>query len=133
MILLPRPGTLSKAMIMAYNEELEKRLDFALRLFPKDITKHITKKKMFGGLAVLLKGKMTVGIIKNDLMVRVVAGKMSRLLEMDVVRPMDFAKRPMKEFIYVSSAGYESGEQLQHWIELGIEHAQNRLKTDKQQ
>ena len=116
---------------MAYNEDLEKRLDFALKVFPKSISEHISKKKMFGGLAFLYKGKMTVGIIKNDLMVRVISAKMVDVLKIDAVRPMDFAKRPMKEFIYVSPAGYQSEEQLQNWIELGIEHAQDKLKTNK--
>ncbi len=116
---------------MAYNQDLEKRLDFALKVFPKSISGYMSKKKMFGGLAFLYKGKMTVGIIKNDLMVRVISSKMDNILTIDAVRPMDFAKRPMKEFIYVSSKGFETEEQLQNWIELGIEHAQNKLITDK--
>jgi TfoX/Sxy family transcriptional regulator of competence genes len=116
---------------MAYNQDLEKRLDFALKVFPKSISEHLSKKKMFGGLAIMYKGKMTVGIVKNDLMVRVLGSKMDAILQMDAVRPMDFTNRPMKEFIYVSSKGFETEEQLQHWIELGIEHAQNKLKTNK--
>ena len=86
---------------------------------------------MFGGLAIMYKGKMTVGIVKNDLMVRVLGSKMDVILHIDTVRPMEFTNRPMKEFIYVSSKGFETEEQLQHWIELGIEHAQNKLKTYK--
>jgi len=115
---------------MAYNEDLEKRLDFALKMFPKRVSKHLSKKKMFGGLAILYKNKMTVGIVKNDLMVRVIGPKMDALLPLDAVRPMDFTNRPMKEFIYVSSKGFETEEQLQNWIELGIEHAQNKLKIN---
>lgn len=112
---------------MAYNQSLEKRLDFAISVFPRIVTDQISKKKMFGGLAYLFKGKMTVGIIKNDLMVRVVGDKMDKILKKESVRPMDFAKRPMKEFVYVSSKGYETEEQLQHWIELGLEHAKKKL------
>ena len=114
---------------MAYNEDLEKRLDAALDVFPKNITDHFSKKKMFGGLAYLFKGKMTVGVIKNDLMVRIIGPKIDEKLKMDAVRPMDFAKRPMKEFVYVSAKGYDTEEQLQHWIELGLEHAQNKLRN----
>jgi TfoX/Sxy family transcriptional regulator of competence genes len=113
---------------MAYNKELEKRLEYALKLFPRNITEHISRKKMFGGLAIMFKGKMTVGIIKNDLMVRVIGSKMDEILKMGFVRPMDFTTRPMKEFIYVSPKGVETEEQLQNWIELGLEHAKNKLK-----
>jgi len=116
---------------MAYDEDLEKRLDFALKVFPKSISDFISKKKMFGGLAIMYKGKMTVGIVKNDLMVRVVESKMNDVLKMEAVRPMDFTNRPMKEFIYVAAKGFETEEQLQNWIELGIEHAQNKLENNK--
>jgi len=112
---------------MAYSEELEKRLEYSLQLFPQDITKGISKKKMLGGLAILYKNKMTIGIVKNELMVRVIGGKMDEILQNEFVRPMDFTKRPMKEFIYVSSKGFETEEQLQNWIEPGLEHAKSKL------
>jgi TfoX/Sxy family transcriptional regulator of competence genes len=113
---------------MAYSIELEKRIDHALTVFPETVRKEFGAKKMFGGIAYLYRGKMTVGIIKNDLMVRVVSDKMQDVLSRDEVRPMDFTKRPMKEFIYVSPEGFESEEQLMFWIELGLEHAQRKLK-----
>ena len=39
------------------------------------------------------------------------------------VRPMDFTKRAMKEFVYVSKDGFAPEEQLMHWVNLGLEHA----------
>ncbi|MEN8797602.1 MAG: TfoX/Sxy family protein [Flavobacteriaceae bacterium] len=112
---------------MAYSIELEKRINQALSLFPDSVRDEFGPKKMFGGIAYLYRGKMTVGIVKNDLMVRVVAEKMPSILNRDEVRPMDFTNRPMKEFIYVSQKGFESEEQLMFWIELGLEHAQRKL------
>ncbi len=116
---------------MAYNEELANRIQLALKLFPKSTLKDFQEKKMFGGLAFLYKGKMTVGIIKNDLMVRVPADKMNAVLSETHVRPMDFTKRPLKEFIYVSGEGFKTEEQLQRWIELGLEHAMHKLNIIK--
>ncbi len=136
MYLLPKmlrqkPGTLYNSKKMAYDQNLEQRLDYAFDVFPKGFTKDITKKKMFGGLTYLFKGKMTIGIFKKDLMVRVIDSKMEEMLKKDYVRPMDFAKSPMKEFVYVSPKGYRTEEALQNWIELGIEHAQIRLQGAK--
>ncbi len=74
-------------------------------------------------------GKMTVGIVKNDLMVRVITPKMERTLKSEHVRPMDFTKRPMKEFIYVSKEGITTEEQLLNYIELGLEHAKQKLNN----
>lgn len=115
---------------MAYNEELANRIGIALNLFPKSILEDFQQKKMFGGLAFLFKGKMTVGIVKNDLMVRVPANKMNAVLSENYVRPMDFTKRPMKEFVYVSEEGFKTEEQLQRWIELGLEHARRKLNIN---
>ncbi len=108
---------------MAYNEELASRIRHALTIFPEEFT----EKKMFGGVAFLYQGKMTVGPVKNDLMVRVVGHKMEDILTHDFVRPMDFTGKPMKEFIFVSPEGFKTEEQLQNWIELGLEHAKSKL------
>lgn len=108
---------------MAYNEEIATRIRHALAIFPEDFT----EKKMFGGIAFLHKGKMTVGPIKNDLMVRVISDKMPDVLAQEFVRPMDFTGKPMKEFVFVSPEGFKTEEQLQNWIELGLEHAKSKL------
>ena len=50
---------------MAYSETLAKKIRESIKG-----KRNITEKKMFGGLAFLLKGKMFCGIIKDDLMVR---------------------------------------------------------------
>ncbi|SHH09679.1 TfoX/Sxy family protein [Flagellimonas flava] len=108
---------------MAYSEELVSRIRVATALFPETFT----EKKMFGGIAFLFQGKMTVGAINDDLMVRVVGEKMEGTLQQQAVRPMDFTGKPMKEFVFVSKAGFNTEEQLQHWVELGVEHAKSKL------
>lgn len=112
---------------MAYNENLAQRIRTALNIFPKEISSHIDEKKMFGGLAFLYKGKMTVGILQNDLMVRVKEKFMEVSLNTPHVKPMAFTGKPMKEFVFVGSEGYQTELQLQHWLELGISHARHKL------
>jgi len=108
---------------MAYSETLAIRIRAQLKLFPEEFT----EKRMFGGLSFLYQGKMTVGIIKDDLAVRIIDAKMENELSNNYVRPMDFTKRPMKEFVYVSPEGFKTEEQLLHYIELGLEHAKSKL------
>ncbi|MEZ4811207.1 MAG: TfoX/Sxy family protein [Allomuricauda sp.] len=108
---------------MAYNEETANRIRKTVALFPEIFT----EKKMFGGIAFLFEGKMTVGPVKNDLMVRVVGDKMEGVLQQKFVRPMDFTGKPMKEFIFVSPEGFKTEEQLLYWVELGLEHAKSKL------
>jgi TfoX/Sxy family transcriptional regulator of competence genes len=103
---------------MAYNEELAQRI----RQHMQSI-EHITEKKMFGGLTFLYKKKMTVGIVKDQLVVRIVSEKFQDILKLEHVADMDFTKRPLKDFVYVNLPAFETEPQLAEWIELGIEHA----------
>lgn len=108
---------------MAFDESLAKRIKAALSIFPEEFT----AKKMFGGMAFLYKGKMTVGIINNRLAVRVVSSKMEELLKSEHVSPMDFTNKPIKEFIFVDADGIPTEESLHYFIELGVEHAKTKL------
>ncbi len=88
---------------MAYDEGLAERIRAVL-----DDERGISEKKMFGGVAFLLDGKMFVGIVKDDLMVRLGPH----------TRPMDFTGKPMAGYIYVSPAGVEDNRALGKWIRL---------------
>ncbi len=105
------------------SEELLKRLDMALKPWEKVVT----CKRMFGGSCYLYHGKMSIGETKGRLVVRVVPEKMEEILKNPHVQPMDFTGKPMKEFIFVLPGGYNSEEELQYWVELGIEHAKKSL------
>jgi TfoX/Sxy family transcriptional regulator of competence genes len=108
---------------MAFNEQLASRIREQLKFY----TEEFTEKKMFGGLSLLYKGNMTVGVMKQDLAVRIISNKIEIELAKDYVRPMDFTKKPMKEFVYVSLNGIQTETQLLHYIELGLEHAKSKL------
>ena len=108
---------------MAYNEQLANRIREQLQFY----SEAFTEKKMFGGLSFLYKGKMTVGVMKQDLAVRIISTKIETELAKEYVRSMDFTKKPMKEFVYVSLDGIKTETQLLHYIELGLEHAKSKL------
>ncbi len=113
---------------MAFDEHLATFIRASLKHFPTQTQTGFSEKKLFGGLPFLWHGKMTVGILKDDLMVRIVPGKMEAILKNPHVRPMNFTKRPMKEFIFVGPVGFKNEEALQVWIALGVEHARQKLK-----
>ncbi len=112
---------------MPFDHLLADRIRCLSEHFPEPLRSDISEKKMFGGLAFLLRGKMIFGILGEDLMVRVVGEKMKEVLGEEAVRPMDFNKKPMKEFVFVSPEGYVSDEALKRWMQLGIEHARRQL------
>ncbi len=106
------------------SEDIVKRLRIALSPWKLDIV----EKRMFGGTCFLFKGKMCVGETKTRLMVRVPASMMDQVLTNSFVKPMDFTGKPMKEFIFVTSQGFNTEEKLQEWVEIGISHAKSKLK-----
>jgi TfoX/Sxy family transcriptional regulator of competence genes len=102
---------------MPFDEALGERIAAALRRGGIDFA----EKRMFGGLGFMINDKMCVGIVKDQLMVRVLDEKYTDVLRLPHVRPMDFTGRPMKGFVYVSSDGLQDEDSLQKWLELGIE------------
>ncbi len=105
---------------MAYDEQLATRVRTLLKG-----QNAIVEKKMFGGLAYLSHGKMFVGILNNDLVVRVGPEANDAALKKPHTRPMDFTGRPMKGYIYVSSDGMRTAVQLRQWLVQGQQFVAN--------
>jgi TfoX/Sxy family transcriptional regulator of competence genes len=103
---------------MAYDEQLADRVREALSL-----RADLTERKMFGGIAFMIGGNMAVGVINDDLMVRLDPADAEQALKEPHTRPMDFTGRPMKGMVFVDSAGTESDEGLAGWVEAGADFA----------
>jgi TfoX/Sxy family transcriptional regulator of competence genes len=103
---------------MAFDETLADRVREALG--PRA---EVTERKMFGGIAFMIGGNMAVGVIDDDLMVRLDPADAGRALAEPSVRPMDFTGRPMKGMVFVDSAATESAEGLAAWVDAGADHA----------
>lgn len=81
----------------------------------------VVEKRMFGGLAFMLHGHMTVGVLKDDLMVRVGPDAWESALAEDHARVMDFTGRPLRGFVYVAPAGTQHLGSLRAWIQRSID------------
>jgi TfoX/Sxy family transcriptional regulator of competence genes len=102
---------------MAYDEYLQERIEFILN--ERGVT--YEAKKMMGGLCFMVDDKMCIGINKNDLMARVGKDAYDDLIDKNGARPMDFTKRPMKGFIFVSPEGVDFQEDLEFWVDKCLE------------
>ena len=100
---------------MAYDEVLGARIAALLGDDPA-----ITAKRMFGGIAFMAREHMFVGIVKDDLMVRVGPEAHAAALKKPHARPMDFAGRPMTGYIYVDPEGTKTDRQLKAWIDQAL-------------
>jgi TfoX/Sxy family transcriptional regulator of competence genes len=103
---------------VAYDEVLADRIRDVL-----GARAEVSERKMFGGIAFMLAGNMAVGVIGEDLMVRLDPADAEKALTEPHTRPMDFTGRPMKNMVYVDPAGTESDEDLAAWVEAGADFA----------
>lgn len=103
---------------MAYDESLAERIRGCL-----DGVAGIEETKMFGGLSFLLNGNMAVGVIKDELMVRVGRDEHDALVELPGARIMDFTGREMKGWLVVGGPGIADDDSLAAWVERGAEYA----------
>jgi TfoX/Sxy family transcriptional regulator of competence genes len=96
---------------MAYDDELAQRIRDRMTAVAG-----VSEKKMFGGLAFLTSGNMTVGVQGDDLIARIDPDGMDAALAEPGVRPFDMTGRPMRGWILVASDGL-SDDDLERWID----------------
>jgi TfoX/Sxy family transcriptional regulator of competence genes len=108
---------------MAYDEGLAQRIR---ELLEDDA--RIGEKRMFGGVAFLANGNMAVGVIRDELMVRVGPEAFASALALPHARAMDFTGRPMRGFVQVRPAGFEEDADLRAWLARGIDYAVKQEK-----
>ena len=109
---------------MAYDEKLAGRIRALLKG-----KRGIAERKMFGGIAFLLRGKMCCGVLDADLVARVGAEGYRKALKQCGARPMDFTGRALTGFVYVAPAATRTARGLRHWVERCLASAVARRKT----
>jgi len=97
---------------VAYSEELAARVRTAI-----GARENISERKMFGGIAFMVDGKMFIGLIGEELMCRVGVDAYDEALSRPGTRLMDFTGRPMKGYVYAGSPGIDSDEGIQSWVD----------------
>ena len=102
---------------MAYDEFLADRVRMVLK--EKNVTFY--DKQMMGGLVFMVDDKMCVGIVRNELMVRIDPEKQDALLRMAGAREMDFTGKSMKGFLFIKPEGTDMDKDLEYWVQLALE------------
>lgn len=106
---------------MAYDTELADRIRELL-----STERGVEEKIMFGGLAFLINGNMSVAVSsKGGLMVRVPPEETARLLDRDHVEPMVMSGRETRGWLRVHVDGLRTKRQLSPWVTRGVEYAKS--------
>ncbi|MGH2747797.1 MAG: TfoX/Sxy family protein [Actinomycetota bacterium] len=96
---------------MAYDETLADRIREALAR-----ERGVDEIKMMGGLCFMIGGHMALGIVGDELMVRVGPEGYERALARVHAREMDFTGRSMRGFVFVAPAGIKTKRSLASWV-----------------
>ncbi|MDT5129256.1 MAG: hypothetical protein QOG79_4362 [Mycobacterium sp.] len=106
---------------MAYDTELADRIRELVAA-----ERGVEEKPMFGGLAFLINGNMSVAASgKGGLMVRVPPDETEKLLQREHVEPMVMAGRETRGWLRVSVDGVKTKRQLSAWVGRGLDYAKS--------
>ena len=101
---------------MAYDEALAARIRDVLA----DRGDRVREQKMFGGLAFMVDGHMTVGVVKDELMAPSALTARTARSPSRTPGTMDFTGRPMTGFIQVAAAGVAAEDDVRAWVDRSL-------------
>jgi hypothetical protein len=106
---------------MAYDEDLANRIRELIAGGPD-----VTEQRMFGGLAFLVAGNMSVAASgQGGLMVRVDPEETAALLTRRHVQPFEMRGRAMQGWLRVEPEGVRTKRQLEPWVKRGVAYARS--------
>jgi TfoX/Sxy family transcriptional regulator of competence genes len=107
---------------MAYDEELAERIRPMIYTALPDV--QVTEKKMFGGLAFLIGGHMSVTASgKGGLMLRCDPADTERLVGEPGASRMEMRGREMDGWLRVTSDAVADDDTLERWVAVGTSYA----------
>ena len=116
---------------MPYDTHVAERLRKAVGRIELAEDEALSERNMFGGLSILLNGKMLGGVAGRELVVRLADDELEQALDLPYVRHMDFTGKPMKNFAYIRPDDLESDSEIDAWIlrSLAFVRAQPQTKS----
>jgi TfoX/Sxy family transcriptional regulator of competence genes len=106
---------------MAYDEDLADRIRELVAMEDS-----VTEQRMFGGLAFLIDGNMSVSASgQGGLLLRVYPAETDALLGRQHAFPFEMRGRVMQGWLRVDAAGLRTRRQLEGWVARGVAYARS--------
>lgn len=106
---------------MAYDEDLANRIRELL-----GAEEDISEKRMFGGLAFLVAGNMSVSVSgRGGLMLRCEPAETEELRGKPYAGPFEMRGRAMDGWLRVEPEGVQSKRQLERWVSRSVTYARS--------
>jgi hypothetical protein len=106
---------------VAYDQELAGRIRQLIGSDPE-----LTERKMFGGLAFLIRGNMAIAASsEGGALVRVDPAQSDALVDATKATLMNMRGRDMRGWLRVSADDLRTDDQLAPWVEIGAGYARS--------
>jgi TfoX/Sxy family transcriptional regulator of competence genes len=106
---------------MAYDEDLANRIRELV-----SGEQGVTEQRMFGGLAFLINGNMSVSASgQGGLLLRVDPAETDALLDKRHARPFEMRGRVMQGWLRVDDEGVRTKRDLERWVGRGVAYARS--------
>jgi TfoX/Sxy family transcriptional regulator of competence genes len=106
---------------VAYDEDLANRIRELIAAEPG-----VTEQKMFGGLAFLIAGNMSVSASgQGGLLLRCDPDETDELLKKEGAEPFVMRGRAMDGWLRVAPEGVRTKRQLEPWVKVGVRYARS--------
>jgi TfoX/Sxy family transcriptional regulator of competence genes len=106
---------------VAYDEDLANRIRELIADEPG-----LTEQRMFGGLAFLIAGKMSVAVSgQGGLLVRVEPQETAALVAKPHVQPFVMREREMQGWVRVDAEGVRTKRTLEPWLRRGVAYSRS--------
>ena len=106
---------------MAYDEDLANRIRELIGTEPG-----LTERRMFGGLAFLINGNMSVSASgQGGLLLRVEPEATDRLVEARHAEPFVMRGRAMQGWLRLAPEGVRTKRELERWVRRGVDYARS--------
>lgn len=106
---------------MAYDEDLANRIRELVLSEPG-----VVEQRMFGGLAFLINGNMSVSASgQGGVLLRVDPAETDALLSKPHAQPFEMRGRVMQGWLRVDAEGLQTKRQLERWVARGVAYARS--------
>ena len=85
-------------------------------------TPKVEEKRMFGGVAFMVRGKMCISARRERLMCRIDPAIHDEVLKRKSCRTVVMRGRPLRGYVHIDASAVKTKRDLDYWVALAIEY-----------
>jgi TfoX/Sxy family transcriptional regulator of competence genes len=104
--------------VMAYSEFLADRVR---RVLAERKTTNVEEKRMMSGMVFMVNDKMCIGVVNDEVMLRIDHDWHDEAITLDGCRTMEMGNKVMRGFVFVCATAIDTDEDLEFWVQRALD------------